>query len=212
RWLGGGTVTLAGTGTATAYLKRIPGTLRLGVAGEIARCDNGDCELEILRSGFVLGIPEVIAGAETRVDIQAMRLVEGSEACVADRSFADGDKPRELTFWSRYGLPTSGTRPVWINNQAIGGAEGAATSVSLRFDQQARSSIPLRYDDAGALRLHARFVGSGEEEGLDMQGSARFVARPAGFCIRADAAGCEGPECPLFTPNDRVVRAGDAFD
>lgn len=212
RWLGGGTVTLAGTGTATAYLKRIPGTVRLGVAGEIARCDNGDCELEILRSGFVLGIPEVIAGAETRVDIQAMRLVEGSEACVADRSFADGDKPRELTFWSRYGLPTSGTRPVWINNQAIGGAEGAATSVSLRFDQQARSSITLRYDDAGALRLHARFVGSGEEEGLDMQGSARFVARPAGFCIRADAAGCEGPECPLFTPNDRVVRAGDAFD
>src|SRR5690606_33416396 len=146
RWLGGGTVTLAGTGTATAYLKRIPGTVRLGVAGEIARCDNGDCELEILRSGFVLGIPEVIAGAAARVDIQAMRLVEGSEACVADRSFADGDRPRALTFWSRYGLPTSGTRPVWINNQAIGGAEGAATSVSLRFDQQARSSITLRYD------------------------------------------------------------------
>lgn len=212
RWLGNGTVTFVGTDTATAYLKRIPGTLRLGVAGEIARCDNGDCALEILRSGFVLGIPEVIAGVAARVDIQAMRLVEGSEACVADRSFADGDQPRELAFWSQYGLPASGTRAVRINNQAIGGSASEATPISLRFDAQARSSVTLRYDDAGALQLHTRFVGSGDEEGLDMQGSALFVARPAGFCIRADAAGCDGPECPLFAPNGQVVRAGDAFD
>jgi MSHA biogenesis protein MshQ len=210
RWLGGGTVAFADTDTATAYLKRIPGTLQLGLVGEPYRCSNGDCGLQILESGFDVRIPEVIAGASTSVEIQAMKLINGNDACVADQSFAG--KEDGVLFWSRYDLPTSGTLPVWINNEPIGGSEGAATLIRLRFDNQATSSIGVRYDDAGAMQLHMRFLGSSEEEGLDMRGSEPFVSRPFGFCIQADGAGCSGADCPLFAPNDDVVRAGDPFD
>lgn len=211
RWLGNGAIAFANTDTAIAYLRRVPGTISLGVVGEPYRCANGSCALEILNSGFVVRIPEVIAGVETQVDIQAMRLAEGTEACVADRSFADGT-PRELAFWSRYGQPASGSHPVLINNRVIGGSEGTATPISLRFDKQARGSLDLRYADAGAMQLHVRFQGGGEEEGLEMRGSAPFVSRPAGFCIQAEGVGCGGAECPLFAPNGEEVRAGDPFD
>jgi MSHA biogenesis protein MshQ len=207
RWLGGGTVTLADTDTAMAYLKRIPGTPRLGVVGESYRCSNGDCGLQILESGFAIRVPALIAGQEVAAEVQAMRRDESSGACVADGSFASSE--RTVALWSAYSAPNSGSRVVWIAGGSIGTHAGDASLRTLRFDAQARSGFPIRYDDAGALDLHVRYLGSGAEDGLDMQGSTTVVSRPYGFCIEAGASlsGCSGADCPLF-----AVRAGEPFD
>ncbi|MBF0674037.1 DUF6701 domain-containing protein [Pseudomonas sp.] len=212
RWLGDGTVTFAGTDTVTAYLKRQPGTVELGVAGEPFHCNNGNCALETLESGFEFRVPELVAGQAADVQLQALRLDKNSGACVADGSFAGSE--RALAFWSGYSAPASGSRAVHIGGDAIGIHPGAASLKTLRFDAQARSRFPIRYDDAGVMELHARYQGSGEEEGLDMRGSASFISRPYGFCIDAGTpiTGCSGASCPLFEPKGQVVRAGDPFD
>ena len=210
RWLGNGTVTFVDSDTATAYLKRIPGSLQLGVVGDSYRCSNGDCGLEILRSGFRLAVPNLIAGKPEAAALQALRLDGASGACVADGSFAGSQ--REIAFWSSYDNPVSGTQSVQINAKPIGGAASAATPVALTFDNQATSPLQVRYDDAGAVQLHARFVGSGEEEGLEMRGSTLLASRPYGVCIQADGPGCSTVDCPLFAPKGQPVRAGDPFD
>jgi len=212
RWLGNGTVTFANTDTATAYLKRIPGTPRLGVVGESYRCNSGDCGLEIQESGFAIRVPALIAGQEVAAEVQAMRLDESSGACVADGSFASSE--RTVALWSAYSAPDSGSRAVWIAGGSIGTHAGDASLRTLRFDAQARSGFPIRYDDAGALDLHVRYLGSGAEDGLDMKGSTTVVSRPYGFCIETGASlsGCSGANCPLFAPAGNTVRAGDPFD
>ena len=212
RWLGNGTVTFANTDTATAYLKRIPGTPRLGVVGESYRCNSGDCGLEIQESGFAIRVPALIAGQEVAAEVQAMRLDESSGACVADGSFASSE--RTVALWSAYSAPDSGSRAVWIAGGSIGTHAGDASLRTLRFDAQARSGFPIRYDDAGALDLHVRYLGSGAEDGLDMKGSTTVVSRPYGFCIETGASlsGCSDADCPLFAPAGNTVRAGEPFD
>ncbi|WP_417791783.1 DUF6701 domain-containing protein [Stutzerimonas xanthomarina] len=209
RWLGNGTVFFAGTDTATAYLKRIPGMLQLGVTGEPYRCNEGNCGLEILQSGFAVRVPELVAGQKEEVELQAMKLVGENGACVADDSFAGSE--RRVAFWSQYDSPVSGTRSVQIDGDSIGHTESSATSFSLGFDDLASERLPIRYDDAGAMQLHARFVGSGDEDGLEMRGSTPFVSRPYGFCIKTEGSSCSGSNCQLFAPNGTQVRAGDPF-
>lgn len=211
RWLNGGTVNLANTATATAYLKRIPGTLTLSVSGERYRCDNSDCRLEIRDSGFEINVDKshLIAGEAATFRLQALHL-DNSGACVKDDSFAGTERPIE--FWSGHFPPGSGGLPLWIRDTELGRSEHTATPISIRFDAEAKSApLSVRYNDAGKVILQARFIGSGAEEGLEMRGSTPLVSRPAGFCIRAEGPGCSDVDCPLFAPNGAVVRAGDPF-
>jgi MSHA biogenesis protein MshQ len=213
RWLGDGTVTFVGTDTATAYLKRRPGTVSLGVAGENYDCRSGDCRLEIRASGFEIRIkePNLIAGEPKEFTLQALYL-DKSGACVKNESFAETE--RQIEFWSEYTPPESGIFPLWINNTETGKSESTATPVTVIFDSEAKNDKPLsvRYDDAGEVILQVGFVGSGREEELEMRGSKPLVSRPHGFCIRVDGPGCTDVDCPLFRPNEKTVRAGDPFD
>lgn len=94
-----------------------------------------------------------------------------------------------------------------VNSSAIGASQGAATPLSLAFNDQGQSTITVNYPDAGKVQLDARYDGTGSEAGLVMLGADQFVARPVGLCIMPPQGVCAAGDssCPVFK------KAGEAL-
>src|SRR5690606_19644969 len=128
-----------------------------------------------------------------------------SQQCVP--AFQNATK--SVGFWSEYVSPGPNGRPVSravkLNGTDVG--TSPATAVSLAFDATGSAPITVRYNDAGQMRLNARYSGTGEEAGLLMNGSDSFVTYPAGLCVTSAADCAAGNStCPVF------ATAGQPFD
>lgn len=193
-WVGGDVKTFNG-GAATYRLRRTtPGTATLGITtatpNAAVQCRSGgseSCALVFHESGFVFDLPDALACEDSpAITIQAVRMDQTSQACIAADSFAGST--RAVSFWSDYQEPASGTSPLRVNGTPIAVAQ-PGTAIPLNFDAQARALISTSYADVGRLQLNARYLGSGEEAGLVMIGSDIFSVKPARFDILATSDG-----------------------
>lgn len=120
---------------------------------------------------------------------------------------------REVNFWSTYvdpgptGRPES--RPVFVDNTAVGSGQSNATPISLQFGAGGIAEVDILYPDAGLINLDALYLGSAATnyDGLQMPGADSFVSVPAGFCVTS-AGDCPAGDstCPAFR------KAGQSFD
>lgn len=201
-------------GSATVSLRRTqPGIVTLDAAASaplatgLTRCFAGaleTCELDFRDSGFIFDVPTLLAGKPSGpIQMQAVRTDDTTQTCAPAFSGA-----RTVQFWSDYVAPGTGSTQVEVNNSPVANA-APGTPLNLNFDANARTTIDVRYADAGAMRLHARYDGSGSEAGLVLLGSDDFIARPVGLIVRSPAlpSGCAAANasCPLF------ARAGAPF-
>lgn len=168
------------------------------------RCFSGGaetCEMTFLDSGFVIDVPNHVSDKLVSGSIVAVRKGE-DERCVP--GFANESK--EVSLWSEYSNPSTGTLPVSIDSSVIGNAS-PGTAFNLDFDGNGVASIDLRYPDVGRVALNARHEGGGESEGLVMTGNGSFVAWPAYFTL--DIPG--NPEAAVVADGNAFVAAGEDF-
>lgn len=214
-WVGGNPLTFSGGVTTLQLRGNTPGTVTLGVNSSTppARafgtnlCSTADCRVSFVESGFIVDTPDVLAAKPASATIRAVRADPANpQACVP--GFAGGS--REVQWRASYLEPTSGTQPVRLDGTAVG---STFTPVSVTFDSNASATVPLRYDDAGQIRLQARYAPtSGNESGLIMAGEDSFVSRPYGLCLQTPSTCGEGSSWPSCSLMPGGVRAGDAFD
>lgn len=173
-----------------------PEAVRLGlgaaspVAGLVPSCRNGNgdintttaCDVSVIDVGFVVTVPDHVADTVQTATIQALRRTGSGPATTACTPLFSG-VTRSVGFWTTYADPTSGTRPVSFAGSTLGTA-APGTPISLAFDASGTATAPLRYADAGAVRLQARYAGgSAGDSGLliTTTGDDRFVTKPARF-------------------------------
>ncbi len=157
-----------------------------------------DCSIIFYDAGFVVSVPDLTSCQSSGVPfIQAVRKDDESEDCVADGGFANQSKT--VRFWSDYLQPASGTETVHLSGTALATAT-PGTDVELLFNDKARSTFALTYDDAGQLQLNARYQGSGDEVGLIMIGNDSFVVAPHSLRVQATSDGA--------TPLDNTTSSG----
>lgn len=138
-----------------------------------------NCEMQFLDSGFVIDIPDHVADVAVNGTIAAVRSDPGNpEQCVPGFD----NETKDVNFWSQYFNPGTGSLQASINGNAIATAE-PGTSLPIAFDAGGVGSFQLRYPDVGKVTVNARYVGSGKEDGLIMNGQDEFVARPAYFTL-----------------------------
>ncbi|WP_028241186.1 DUF6701 domain-containing protein [Stutzerimonas azotifigens] len=181
----GNPLTFTGS-TTTTLAVRTPGEVMLGLASASPGASNGlvcstsGCKVTFLDSGFLVSVPNLIAGRPQSATIAAVRKDDRSQACVP--TFANVS--RTLGLATRYQNPTTGTRTVTLN--------GSATTARLAFDAGGVATATVNYEDAGQVALDVSYSGSGTtgDQGLSMTGSGSFVAKPYGLCITPDSATC----------------------
>ena len=195
-WIGGNEPSFDG-GSGTFQLRQgSAGNVTLGLSANPApvganRCYAGgvesDCSIIFYDAGFVVSVPDLTSCQGSEVPfIQAVRKDDESEACIADGGFANQTKT--VGFWADYVQPDSGSEVPRLNDTALSAAS-PGTDVTLNFDDQAKSTFTLIYDDAGQLQFNARYEGSGDEAGLVLTGSDSFVAAPHHLLVRATTDG-----------------------
>ena len=223
-WVGGNVLALTGGVGSRQYRRTTVGGVTFGVAAVSAplkpfstpKCANGgvmsSCPLTFHRSGFIFDVPDLLANKESAdIALRAVRADDSSQRCVP--AFESGT--RKLRFWSDYSDPASGSRAVQVNGTAIAGA-APGTEMDLTFATGARTTIKVRYPDAGKMTLNARYAPtSGDEAGLEMDGADGWISSPAGFCIQARTpasgapsgvlADCDSSSCAAYQ------RAGVGF-
>lgn len=218
-WVGGDSISFSG-GTSTVSLAHTQvETVSLGVVtstpektgtDNLCQIDGGaastHCSLSFADSGFIFSVSDTLANKE--VSNVAVRAVSTDDTNQCVPAFADTNK--NIDFWSDYITPDNSSRvaslPVYVNSRAAGSNSGSPLSESLYFDSNGEAQIAVRYPDAGQVQLNARYTGSGDDDGLVMQGSDQFVSRPAGLCVSTTTS-CSAADssCPAF------AAAGDAF-
>lgn len=218
-WVGGNIVTINnGIGTVSLRSNTTdPVTIGVSssspstIAGSNALCrkGNGDldtasCTLSFAESGFVFDVPDELSNKpSTNILVKAVKHDDKSLQCVP----AFENQTKEVNFWRDYITPNRGTLPVIITadgtEKEINNAEQAMTLI---FDAQGQASIDVNYADAGEMQLNARYIGSGDEQGLVMNGSNKFVRRPVGLCIDSEV-------CSDCSVSGLVYKkAGEEFD
>lgn len=224
-WVGGDSFAFSG-GQATRQLQiTTAGTASLAIASSNPStkaftqtlCDNGGgsvsaaaCDLPFLDAGLAFDIPDLISHQPaTSIQISAVRRDNQTGACVP----AFENVQREVNFWSTYvdpgptGRPES--RPVFVENTAVGSGQSNATPISLQFGAGGIAEVDVLYPDAGLINLDAVYLGSAatNDDGLQMPGADSFVSVPAGFCVTS-AGDCPAGDstCPAFR------KAGQSFD
>lgn len=199
------------TGQATvALLVPDPGTVTLDAvsnpsANGPTRCFTGateTCSMTWFDSGFVVDLPDHVSATTVTASVSAVRSDDTDQSCAP----AFANETRTVGFWSVYANPGNGTVPVVVDGADVATAS-PGTPVSLAFDGNGVADVPVRYDDVGEIELHARYEGSGIEQGLVLTGSDRAVVRPAAFDLRIPGnPGVSDPTGPVFTT------AGAPFD
>ncbi|QKE65517.1 hypothetical protein HNE05_19865 [Aquipseudomonas campi] len=212
---GGNTITFNG-GTAQARLSvATAGTVSLGVQSSVPAtkpnsqpvCSTAGCQINYADSGLLLQVPNMLAAKPTAATISAVRKSDNVLQCVP--AFADVD--RIVQFTSAYIDPGSGSQPVVVNGSTV---TGTATDVSLHFDATGTAPLTVRYDDAGQMKLTARYVGSAgnADEGLVLEQrtvDGVFVSKPYGLCLSTESTCASADaDCAVFPGG---IRAGDAF-
>lgn len=205
-WVGGDQQTFTESGTFSLR-RTTPGIVSLGIANSSLTPQNptrcyengvlGDCSLEFHESGFIFAAPVLTSCEGSIVAIQAVRKDETTQACVGDDSFAG--TTRQVRFWTDYVQPASGSLAFSVNGVGVAGA-APGTNVILAFGANAAADLNLSYADAGRLALNARFVGSGDEAGLVMEGANQFVVVPHHLEVSATTDGS--------TPLDNATATG----
>lgn len=217
---GGNTITFSG-GTAQARLSvATAGTVSIGATGSVplakanvnSVCSTSGCQITYADSGLLLQVPNMLAAKPTAATLSAVRKADNALQCVP----AFANVTRSVSFTSAYSNPGSGTQPVVVNGSNVG---AAAVSLNLNFDATGTAPLTVRYDDAGEMKLSARYVGGAGsgDEGLVLDNSNTddlFVSKPYGLCLQrpasitGDLSNCNGAGCAVFPGG---IRAGDSF-
>ncbi|PTS79558.1 MSHA biogenesis protein MshQ [Aeromonas sp. HMWF036] len=219
-WIGGNTVTFSGGSTKVQLRNNTPTAVTIGVSGSTPTtkpfsstlCKAGAgtpstaaCTLNFADSGFFFDVPDTYSNQPQTVTIKAIKKSDVTKLCVP--GFASQTK--SVKFWSSYISPTANpyNSQMSVNSSAIGASQGAATPLSLAFNDQGQSTITVNYPDAGKVQLDASYDGTGSEAGLVMLGADQFVARPVGLCITPPQGVCAAGDssCPVFK------KAGETF-
>ncbi|MFQ1686252.1 DUF6701 domain-containing protein [Aeromonas veronii] len=219
-WIGGNTVTFSGGSTKVQLRNNTPTAVTIGVSGSTPTtkpfsstlCKAGAgtpstaaCTLNFADSGFFFDVPDTYSNQPQTVTIKAIKKSDVTKLCVP--GFASQTK--SVKFWSSYISPTGNpyNSQMSVNSSAIGASQGAATPLSLAFNDQGQSTITVNYPDAGKVQLDASYDGTGSEAGLVMLGADQFVARPVGLCITPPQGVCAAGDssCPVFK------KAGETF-
>lgn len=219
-WIGGNTVTFSGGSTKVQLRNNTTTAVTIGVSGSTPTtkpfsttlCKAGAgtpsaaaCTLNFADSGFFFDVPDTYSNQPQTVTIKAIKKSDVTKLCVP--GFASQTK--SVKFWSSYISPTGNpyNSQMSVNSSAIGASQGAATPLSLAFNDQGQSTITVNYPDAGKVQLDARYDGTGSEAGLVMLGADQFVARPVGLCITPPQGVCAAGDssCPVFK------KAGETF-
>lgn len=217
---GGNTITFSG-GTAQARLSvATAGTVSIGATGSVPLakanvnpvCSTSGCQITYAESGLLLQVPNMLAAKPTAATLSAVRKADNALQCVP----AFANVTRSVSFTSAYSNPGSGTQPVVVNGSNVG---AAAVSLNLNFDANGTAPLTVRYDDAGEMKLSARYVGGAGsgDEGLELDNRNTddlFVSKPYGLCLQrpvsitGDLSNCNGAGCAVLPGG---IRAGDSF-
>ncbi|EJL6505396.1 MSHA biogenesis protein MshQ [Vibrio cholerae] len=201
-WVNGPTLTLNNGIGLTQLRRNEAGTVDVGVSGSNptavafnnTQCSyNGsdfsanNCTVNFLDSGFVVDVPNAYANQTVTGTIKAVRKDNASQQCLP--SF--GNVQKSVAFWSEYLNPTANNSgfqsvSVGVNGTPIGQSANNATSISLNFNQNGEASFPISYREVGSLALHARFTGSGDEQGLLLEGEDSFIRVPRALVLSAN--------------------------
>ena len=209
-WIGGNQVSFSNGSTQLQLRRNTPGVVTLGVKGSspttkplsktLCRIGNGglsenNCSLTFADSGFVFDVPDKLANKPVEVLVKAVKKSDVTKQCVP--SFQGQTKT--LNFWSQYVEPSAPIIPkaVTVNNTAISTASATPTVLSLGFDVNGQAKMSVNYPDAGKLQLDAKYIGSGNEQGLVMTGSDQFVSVPAGLCVKPVDASASCPSADM---------------
>ncbi|EOW9173013.1 DUF6701 domain-containing protein [Vibrio cholerae] len=201
-WVNGSTLTLNNGIGLTQLRRNEAGTVDVGVSGSNptavafnnTQCSyNGsdfsanNCTVNFADSGFIVDVPNAYANQTVTGTIKAVRKDNASQQCLP--SF--GNVQKSVAFWSEYLNPTANNSgfqsvSVGVNGTPIGQSANNATSISLNFNQNGEASFPISYREVGSLALHARFTGSGDEQGLLLEGEDSFIRVPRALVLSAN--------------------------
>ncbi len=203
-WIGGASFTIpSGSSTITKEVQvTTPGPVQFGTenldpvatGAPPTTCDfDPNCSFTAYESGFVYSIPDLTScQSSSEIGIQAVRTDDHTKACVADNSFAG--KQKTLKFSASYVSPATGSRALQVTPD--GGVAysvdptAGAVGIPLNFDSSsATAKFSVAYNDAGKVGLAASYTGSGEAQGLLMNGEATFVVTPDHFTVAATEDG-----------------------
>ncbi|MCL1075326.1 DUF6701 domain-containing protein [Shewanella dokdonensis] len=228
-WNGGNVVSFTGGSTTVDLAHTQVGNVTVGVLGSepltkafsqtLCRKGSGAlsaaaCTLTFADSGFMLDIPDKLAGKPvSNVLLKAVKS-DGSAQCVP----AFANVTRQVNFWSQYlseviaspysvQLRPSG-QTSWTN---IGNEESGAKTFALAFDNQGQARIDVNYADAGKVELDVRYSGSASsnDQGLVMDGAGSFVSFPVGLCVTPkDDIQCSANN---YAACSGYKKAGDSF-
>lgn len=161
------------------------------------------CVMDFHDSGFLIDAPtQTACKTSNDVTIQAVRTDDNTQTCAPAFTGA-----RSVSFWSEYVSPASGTKTLQVNGTDVAGI-APGTAMTLNFDASATATITVNYPDAGLLNLHARYIGSGSDAGLVLDGVDAFVSKPVRFDVQS-----AGPSCAVPYPSCSVLaHAGVDFD
>lgn len=221
-WIGGNIVNLT-NGTATVSLKSntvdpvtigVTSSSPSTVAGSDTLCRKGSgalntasCTLTFADSGFILAVPDEFSNKfSTDIIVKAVKKGDAGQQCVPGFQ----NQTKTLAFWSDYITPLTGTKKVSVKSagveEEVGGSFANSTPLALSFDVNGEASIDVNYADAGDMQLNTRYTGTGDESGLVMDGSDKFVRRPVGLCV-------ESQSCINCDENSNVFKkAGEDFN
>jgi MSHA biogenesis protein MshQ len=176
-------------GTHSVILnRRTAGTLNLAIAGTPTpkngtRCFVGSaetCRITIAGTGFSFTLPDQVAGLSS---VGTLSL----PTCWDDFRSTTHD----IALSARYLDPAESGPAVRINDTALP-TDGSPANVALTFDDECRATLSVGYPDVGQLGLAATFTGSGDLDGLVVNGSDTLVFYPASLV--ASAINAEGLE------------------
>ncbi len=225
-----GSFTFTGSTKGTLAVRR-EGIVSLGITGNPepvaehslkCRIDGmiyDECPLHFAKSRFLVEISDFISGDSVGVTIQA---VEAKKDSPQECSPAFDSGTRTLNFWSNYVEPNG---EVQVGNQFVSIIDGpdigkspeTATSIALTFGPNATTYLnDLTYPDAGEMALHVSYSGTGDEEGLSMEGQGGFIVTPAQLKVEASTVdgqlvSCSDPMGDFDTDCRKFVAAGEEF-
>lgn len=218
-WLPSQSVSL--TGSADLQFQRSSQeTVTIGVNGAspvpesgvqcIAPDGSGSCDISFRDSGFVLNLPDLVAGEVNSFSIAALETNEETRECAA--LFAG--ETRTIEFGTNYLIPDPGNRAetfsTVINGTPVASDGVSLTGVEVTFDENGvADGVSIRYDDAGQNSLRARYVDANQPDGgvLVIDGASDYVSTPYGLCLIPEAQ-CD--DASLACAEKHV--AGTSFD
>ena len=136
-------------------------------------------------------------------------------------------EPLEVTggasvkLWSSYITPDSdsviGTPVISVSEKgedsfnSVSTDSGAPSTHSLEFDATGKAEFDLKYADAGKLQLSVKYTGTGDDAGLELDGSDQFVSVPERLEVTAEAKTSRNYDSSAADNAYGKERPGDVF-